>query len=150
MTTDDADSVRMRVAEKENVQSAAKAAEYIRNFLVGETLPSLEDEYALVARFVPEITLDEINRMAKEWYPDTNRLVIVSAPENDFAVAEECSCYDECGDYVDAYGSAVLMIEYRDADFAEGCAAYGATHSVVRRDLDLVRAGSPAYVFDGC
>jgi zinc protease len=70
------------LAERENVQSGAKAAEYIRNFLVGETLPSLEDEYALVARFVPEITLDEINRMAKEWYPDTNRMVIVSAPDN--------------------------------------------------------------------
>ena len=69
------------LAERENVQSGAKAAEYIRNFLVGETLPSLEDEYALVARFVSEITLDEINRMAKEWYPDTNRIVIVSAPE---------------------------------------------------------------------
>jgi zinc protease len=69
------------LAEKDNVQSFARADEYVRNFLVGETLPSMDDEYALVARFVPEITLDEINRMAKEWYPDTNRLVVVTAPE---------------------------------------------------------------------
>jgi zinc protease len=69
------------LAEKDNVQSFSKAEEYVRNFLVGETLPSLEDEYALVARFIPEITLDEINRMAKEWYPESNRLVLVSGPE---------------------------------------------------------------------
>jgi zinc protease len=69
------------LAEKDNVQSFSRADEYVRNFLVGETLPSLDDEYALVARFVPEITLGEINRMAKEWYPETNRLVLVTAPE---------------------------------------------------------------------
>jgi len=68
----------------------------------------------------------------------------------DFAVAEECSRYQECGDYVSVYGAHVLMIEYRDADFAAGCQAYGATHSIVRRDLNLVPAGRPAYVFDGC
>ncbi len=68
----------------------------------------------------------------------------------DFAVAEECSRYRECGDYVSSYGAHVLMIEYRDQDFSAGCQAYGATHSIVRRDLDLVPAGRPGYVFDGC
>lgn len=68
----------------------------------------------------------------------------------DFAVAEECSRYSECGDYVKSYGSHVLMIEYRDQDFRAGCQAHGATHSIVRRDLDLVPAGRPGYVFDGC
>lgn len=70
--------------------------------------------------------------------------------QTDFAVAEECSAWNECGDYVDAYGSYVLMIEYDDADFAQGCSAYGATHPIVRRDLYLVTPGNPAYVFDGC
>jgi len=68
----------------------------------------------------------------------------------DFAVAEECSRYDECGDYVDAYGPNVLMIEYRDNDFAEGCAAYGDTHAIVRRDVDVTTPDSGGYVFDGC
>jgi zinc protease len=69
--------------EKENALSAAKAAEYIRNFLLGETLPSAEDEYALHQRFVPEITLAEINKLAREWFPvsSQNRLVVVTAPE---------------------------------------------------------------------
>ena len=69
------------LAEKENVTAASRADEYVRNFLTGETLPSLDDEYGLVARFVDDITLGEINRMAKEWYPSSNRLILVQAPE---------------------------------------------------------------------
>lgn len=68
----------------------------------------------------------------------------------DFAVAEECARYDECGDYVDAYGAGVLMIEYRDEDYARGCAEYGDTHPIVRRDLDLVTPDDDAYVYEGC
>jgi hypothetical protein len=68
----------------------------------------------------------------------------------DFAVAEECSRYDECGDYVSAYGQRVVMIEYRDSDFAKGCTAYGATHSIVRRDVKLVTPSLPGYVYGGC
>jgi zinc protease len=69
------------LAEKDNVTAASRADEYVRNFLTSETLPSLEDEYGLVARFIDDITLDEINRMAKEWYPEPNHTVIVRAPE---------------------------------------------------------------------
>ena len=106
------------LAEKDNVQAASRANEYVRNFINGETLPSLDDEYALVARFVPEITLDEINRMAKEWYPETNRLVIVSAPEKaGVAVPDEAALAavfknatgKELTAYVDRVASAVLM-----------------------------------------
>jgi len=69
--------------EKENTLSAAKAAEYIRNFLQGETLPSIEDEYDLHKRFLPGITLAEINKLAREWFPasEKNRLVVLTAPD---------------------------------------------------------------------
>jgi hypothetical protein len=70
--------------------------------------------------------------------------------QTDFAVAEECSVWNECGEYVDAYGSYVLMIEYDDGDFAQGCSQYGATHPIVRRGLYLLTPGNQAYVFDGC
>jgi zinc protease len=70
------------LAEKNNRVSASRADEYVRNFLIGETLPTTDDEYALNARFVPEITLDEINRAPREWFPGANnRMVVVSAPD---------------------------------------------------------------------
>lgn len=67
----------------------------------------------------------------------------------DFVVAEECNRWDECQVYTDVYGDAVLVIEYRAQDFDVGCAAYPGL-SIVLRDLDLVPAGDPSYVFDGC
>jgi hypothetical protein len=59
----------------------------------------------------------------------------------DFAVAEECGRYDECQRYVDHFGDQVLMVEYREQDFASTCASYGPTHAVELRDLDLTPGG---------
>ena len=58
------------MAESDNRVSASRADEYVRNFLQHESLPSAEDEYALHQRFLPTITLDEINKLAQEWFPD--------------------------------------------------------------------------------
>ncbi|MGW8491472.1 endo alpha-1,4 polygalactosaminidase [Streptomyces sp. NPDC055886] len=68
----------------------------------------------------------------------------------DFAVAEECGRYDECADYASAYGGRVFVVEYTDRDFSKACASVGSTVSVVRRDLDVVPAGRPGYVFRTC
>lgn len=67
----------------------------------------------------------------------------------DFVVAEECNRWDECQVYTEVYGDAVLVIEYRMQDFEAGCASFPEL-SIVLRDLDLVPAGDPGYVFDGC
>ena len=106
--------------EKENAVAASKADEYVRSFLMGETLPSADDEYALHQRFVPEITLAEINKLAREWFPVSaqNRLVIVTAPEKSglvvpdesklAAVIKEAPAA-ELKPYVDTIGSAALL-----------------------------------------
>jgi len=106
--------------EKENALSGAKAGEYIRNFLVGETLPSADDEYALHKRFVPEITLEEINKLAREWYPNTvqNRLVVLTAPQKTgLTIPDEAKLAgilkepiaSDLKAYVDTVASAVLL-----------------------------------------
>jgi hypothetical protein len=63
----------------------------------------------------------------------------------DFAVAEECGRYDECGRYVASYGDRVLVVEYRPRDFRRTCAAYGARLGVVLRDRDLAPDGRRAW-----
>src|SRR4029078_1426032 len=69
--------------ERDNTLAASRPNEYVRNFLINETLPSADDEYALHQRFLPEITLAEINKLAREWFPLTNqnRIVVVTAPQ---------------------------------------------------------------------
>ena len=67
----------------------------------------------------------------------------------DFAVAEECNRYDECGDYTQGYGDLVLVIEYRRADFDKGCKQFPKL-SMVLRDVDLTTPGGSSYVFEAC
>lgn len=59
----------------------------------------------------------------------------------DFAVAEECGRWRECGRYAASYGDLVLAVEYRDQDFRRTCRAYGERWPVVRRNLALTPGG---------
>jgi Glycoside-hydrolase family GH114 len=59
----------------------------------------------------------------------------------DFAVAEQCGQYRECGSYVDHYGDHVLAVEYHTKVFRRTCAHWSDRIAVVRRDVDLTRHG---------
>ena len=69
------------VTESPDRESASRADEYTRNFLEDEALPTIWQELAFHRRFVPGITLAEVNALAGDWFPDQNRLVVVSAPD---------------------------------------------------------------------
>jgi hypothetical protein len=71
----------------------------------------------------------------------------------DFAVAEECDRWQECGLYTAAYGDQVLAIEYADDlwdDFAAACAVPGRPRSMILRDRNLVAVDAPGYVYERC
>lgn len=71
----------------------------------------------------------------------------------DFAVAEECAAFDECGAYADHYGPHVLRIEYADAlprPFADVCADAGRAPLVILRDRGLVPRGTAGHVYRQC
>ncbi|MEU9556330.1 endo alpha-1,4 polygalactosaminidase [Streptomyces fumanus] len=68
----------------------------------------------------------------------------------DFAVVEECGRYRECGDYTDAFGDHVLVIEYDQRGLERACEGWGDDISVVRRDLDVLPAGRPGHVRETC
>lgn len=71
----------------------------------------------------------------------------------DFAVAEECGVYAECGGYRAAYGRRVIEIEYSDNGrryFARACRHHGGAWSIVYRDRDLVTPSNPRYVYAAC
>jgi zinc protease len=69
------------VTQSPDRESASRADEYTRNFLQGEALPTIWQELAFHRRFVPGITLEEVNALTGDWFPDRNRLVVVSAPD---------------------------------------------------------------------
>jgi Glycoside-hydrolase family GH114 len=72
----------------------------------------------------------------------------------DFAIAEECQAYSECGSYTRVYGNNVIEIEYPDnggrAGFNSACRARGRQISIVYRDRDVLPAGRRRHVESYC
>ncbi|MCA9733308.1 MAG: insulinase family protein [Deferribacteres bacterium] len=69
--------------EREKTNSGAYAAEYIRNFLGGEPIPGIDAEYEMYKKFLPGITVEEVNQLAQQWITEENRVVTVNAPEKE-------------------------------------------------------------------
>ena len=83
-------SLERSLTEKENTPAASIAGELVRHVTQQETVPGIAYEVALNRRFLPEITLAEVNALAKEWLPDRNRVITISAPDKPgFAVPDE-------------------------------------------------------------
>lgn len=61
--------------------SSSHASEMTRSYLTGEHIPGAPYEMALYTRFIPEITLEEVNRVGKEWISGSSRVVVLTAPE---------------------------------------------------------------------
>ena len=59
----------------------------------------------------------------------------------DFAIAEECAQWRECGAYVETYGALVLAVEYRAKPFRRACRNWDDELAVVRRDVPLAADG---------
>lgn len=70
----------------------------------------------------------------------------------DFAVAEECGRWKECGAYRAVYGQLVFVIEYRKKDFKKDCSNKKLKRniSVILRDVNVTQPGSKTYKYRAC
>lgn len=69
--------------EREKTESSSYASEYVRAFLVEEPIPGIAYEYALARRFLPEIDLEDVNRIGRTWIGDRNRVILAASPEKE-------------------------------------------------------------------
>lgn len=70
-----------RYASRDSRPSPGFAEQYTAAFLRGRPVPSLDYERGLVERFVPEITLEEVDAYGRQRLDDANRVVMITAPE---------------------------------------------------------------------
>jgi zinc protease len=106
------------VTESPDRDSPSRADEYTRNFLQGEALPTIWQELAFHRRFLPDITLAELNKLTDDWFPADNRLIVVAAPaadgivlpdERQLAAAVSASAATRLTAYVDSVAGQTLM-----------------------------------------
>ncbi|MDZ4695123.1 MAG: insulinase family protein [Deltaproteobacteria bacterium] len=77
---DTARAMESAVKEKDKVPSSSFADEIMRYFLTGELMPGIEIEKSLHDTLLPGITLEEVNRVARNLISDENRVLMLSAP----------------------------------------------------------------------
>jgi len=156
------------VTESPDRESESRADEYTRNFLEGEALPTIWQELAFHRRFFPAITLAEVNALTRDWFPERNRLVVVSAPEAagvvlpdqaQLAAVVKTATAKRLEAYIDASAGQALMDKpptpgsivnttvRREAGVTEWKLSNGATvvlkPTVLKADQILFRAAAP-------
>lgn len=68
-------------AEREKTNSAVYAESYVSAFLQSQPSTSIEYDLPAIKRFLPTITLSEVNRLAGEWMTDRNRVLATTSPD---------------------------------------------------------------------
>lgn len=74
-----------RLKEKDKTASSSFVQKYLNNFLTGASIPSTEYAYDLTKKALEEITLSEVNALAKTLITKDNQIIIVQAPEKEKA-----------------------------------------------------------------
>lgn len=73
-----------KMAKEENkTNSNSFADEYTNHFLDGDVMPGIRQELRYANEFVPEITLEEVNKLVSTWITDENFVFYLTAPEKE-------------------------------------------------------------------
>ncbi|PIE87918.1 MAG: peptidase M16, partial [Bacteroidetes bacterium] len=69
--------------ERAKKESRDYVQEYQSHFLEGDPIPGIEYDYAYINEILPEITVEEINSLAKKYIRPENRVVVITGPEDE-------------------------------------------------------------------
>lgn len=69
--------------EKDKTPSVSYVQSYLNNFMQGSAIPSATFRYETTKKLLNEITLDDVNKFAKNIMKPENMIVVVQAPEKE-------------------------------------------------------------------
>lgn len=70
--------------ERNTTESGRMVGEYIRNFLEGETIPGIENEYSYYQQLMPGIKVEEVNKTLQKWMSSTEAVFsLITGPAKD-------------------------------------------------------------------
>lgn len=67
--------------ERNKMKNEQFVNQYVSNFINGDPIPSVEDEYAIMTQIVPNVPLAEVNQLLKSLVSDSNTVVSVFCPD---------------------------------------------------------------------
>jgi len=70
-----------RLAEKDKTESSGLINEYVNNYLLDEPIPGIENQYDLYKKYLPLISLEDINKYSGELLVTDNRVIMVNVPD---------------------------------------------------------------------
>ena len=73
--------IEQAYAERDKTNSNVYAGSYVSAFLQNEPSTSIQYDLEAVTRFLPGITLAEVNKLAGDWMTDRNRVLATTSPE---------------------------------------------------------------------
>jgi zinc protease len=71
--------------ERGKMSSASLVGDYVDNFLEGDPMMGIGEQWTLTRKLVPGIQVDEVNRLAGKWLRGGSRVITASAPARDSA-----------------------------------------------------------------
>ena len=69
--------------EVDKTESARFASQYINNFLRQDPIPGAKRENTYAKKLMEDITLEEVNALAKNWITEDNMVAIITAPDKE-------------------------------------------------------------------
>ncbi len=67
--------------EKNKTESSNYTSEYISNFLTQAPIPGIEKEYSYYKELLPQITVEDVNNIAKKLQENPNQFIALTGPE---------------------------------------------------------------------
>jgi len=70
-------SIEEAYANRHTTHSRNYVNQYVKHYLSGEPIPSVEWEYEMYKKLLPEISLEEVNALSKKYIHDDNRVIVI-------------------------------------------------------------------------
>ena len=97
--------------EKDKQPSREVLQELLRNFTNGETVPGIAWEWDAVQRYVPALTVDQVNAFAADILPARSRVITATVPVKDGVVPPSEESLAAVVARVDAYALSAPQVE---------------------------------------
>ena len=81
--TDMLRSLEKEFKEKDQQQNRSLAMQYASHFLSNSPTPGIDYEFELAKKLLPQVPLEQINKLSKKWIQDENMVITVTGPEKE-------------------------------------------------------------------